>query len=125
MEEGRGHLSPAQFEPFYIFSESADQDFQLRFFDNCPAYTEQQDEDEASEQQDLYSAEVLVEVAYNMSVHLGVYPHWNLTVSELQTLYKLCAYYIVAFDGDMDFCNLFDENSILALEYYQDLDVSR
>lgn len=27
------------FAPFYVYSESEDQDTQLRFFDVCPAYT--------------------------------------------------------------------------------------
>lgn len=38
MWEGAGHLGPNKYEAFYTYSNSLDEDIQLRFFDNCPLY---------------------------------------------------------------------------------------
>jgi len=42
MLQNRGMLGGV-FQPPYIFTESLDQDTELRFFDNCPAYQAQKD----------------------------------------------------------------------------------
>lgn len=41
LNENTGQLGASKFQPFFTYSESHDEDYTLRFFDNCPNYDTQ------------------------------------------------------------------------------------
>jgi multiple inositol-polyphosphate phosphatase/2,3-bisphosphoglycerate 3-phosphatase len=121
--EGTGHLGPQKYEAFFTYSDSQDEDIILRFFDNCPNYETDIDN----------NAETDVESQKWLSYHLpqltnriqtllfgGLNPGWNLTGADVMVFYKACSFDISTF-MDEKFCNLFEPEDILMFEYYNDL----
>jgi len=122
--EETGQLGSSKYTPFYIYTESTDDDLSLRFFDNCPSYTlNVEDNSDLSYDSTQYLAVNMDNIISKVSSRLGLPPNsWNLTSSDVKTMYKGCAFDIGVDNITDMFCALFDEDDIEVFEYSSDLD---
>lgn len=123
MFQSAGHIPPVhgEFRPFFMYSESNNEDLTLRFFDNCPEYsTSVENNQSAIIQADLYQTNV-AEQALALSKLIGVYPHWNISVDEMQLMYTGCGFDIARANITRHFCTLFNPENTAVLEYQNDL----
>jgi len=61
-------------------------------------------------------------MANRISLQLGVYPHWNVSVTDVQSMYKACAFEVALANVTDKWCSIFTEQQILQFEYLDDLD---
>eukprot|EP01118_Nematostelium_gracile_P016913 TRINITY_DN7099_c0_g1_i1.p1 TRINITY_DN7099_c0_g1~~TRINITY_DN7099_c0_g1_i1.p1 ORF type:complete len:504 (-),score=114.90 TRINITY_DN7099_c0_g1_i1:44-1555(-) len=121
--EGTGHLGPQKYEAFFTYSDSVDEDIVLRFFDNCPNYsTDVDNNDETAGESDKYLSYHLPALTMRIQnlIFGGYNAGWNLTGSDIKVLYKVCAFDVSTFT-DEKFCDLFTNEDILMFEYANDL----
>jgi hypothetical protein len=70
--EGKGNLGQYNYEPFYSFSDSPNEDVILRFFENCPNYDLQIKETNASSNSITYLGLFKTKIAREIQLLLNV-----------------------------------------------------
>jgi len=100
-----------------IYSQTPDQDLLLRFFDNCPAYTNLENGPLMGVQNELYqpTVDTLVPIIEEL---LG--PEIELNSSLISTMWDVCRYETAIYNNS-GFCNLFSHQSNVILEFAEDL----
>ncbi len=122
--EGKGALGKFNFLPFSVVSESMNEDIVLRFFDNCPEYTN----DVLDNNNTLFdSIQYLTKHIQDISnrVHklleFDINCPWQLEFSDIKTLFVACAFEVSVLNRTDQFCNLFDKEDVEIFEYVSDL----
>ncbi|MDP2437823.1 MAG: histidine-type phosphatase [archaeon] len=120
--EGRGDLGPANFMPYYIFANSTSTDLQLRFFDNCPTYgAEVLNNPATDEQAQQFASQTWQALALQISESIGAYPEWQIDETTMSSMWTACTFEIVISNDTSQFCTLFNETNIDAINYALDL----
>eukprot|EP01132_Coremiostelium_polycephalum_P008292 gene8292-10188_t len=120
--QGTGNLGDQGFEPVFIESSSLDQDFQLRFFDNCPAYNQMKQMDLINDkQQKKFEDLIYPNISLDISNRLGLSSVWDPSNSVISNIFSACAYDISINNVTDKWCSLLSPENILAWEYSQDL----
>lgn len=116
--EGSGKL-PNGYQPVFVETWPDTSDNLLRFFENCPNYQDKVIHNpSAKEQAKLYEQMIFPKIIQKINSILGT----NITSNKVKALWEACqmeAGVYHTFDG---FCLLFDQESTLALEYWNDLE---
>jgi multiple inositol-polyphosphate phosphatase/2,3-bisphosphoglycerate 3-phosphatase len=124
MLEGKGQLGDScSYKPHWVYSESADLDNTLLFFDNCPKYIKEVDKNKNVSQLEpqKFKKSNLTQIANQLSRDFGVYPIWNLTSDEVIEMYVACAFDVAVLNREDMWCSIFNYEQFKAFEYYQDL----
>jgi multiple inositol-polyphosphate phosphatase/2,3-bisphosphoglycerate 3-phosphatase len=120
--QGRGNIGPSNFQPAFIFSDTPADDV-LRFFDNCPQYTQAMDNGTINANE--YSKYVNLtypSIATRVAQTLGVAPYWQITTDQLDSMFTACAFEVAVFNKTDGWCALFSPSDISTFEYANDLD---
>jgi len=121
--EGNGTLGSSHFQPFYLYSETSALDNTLKFYDNCQKYVSGLLSDAPYNTDFLaYEAVILPPMAQRLSQELGVYPNWNISVVDVQSMYKACIFEVAIANVTDKWCSLFTEEELLQFEYLDDID---
>jgi len=120
--EGKGNLGPSKFQPVASISDTPAEDITLRFFDNCPYYTNRVLNNQSMSFDSLtyigkYSPNILQKVIQKLQIQ-GT---WNLTVDDVSVFYRICAFEIALFENTNQFCKLFTVDDIYRYETSNDL----
>lgn len=119
----KGDVGPYNYEPVFVSTESASLDVTLRFFDVCQQYVQAVSNNTInSRESDKYIARHYPIIAESVAKRLGVYGVWNITNSDVDTLFSACA-----FEASVDlrtdgYCTLFTPEEVEIYEYAEDLD---
>jgi multiple inositol-polyphosphate phosphatase/2,3-bisphosphoglycerate 3-phosphatase len=122
--ENRGGLGQCHFEPVSVISDSENEDFTLRFFDNCPAYTNNvldnsttyfNSEKYLSEQSELLVTNLIKKLMIKESCP------WNVDIKDVLNIFIACAFDVSVQNKTDMFCELFEKEDIRIIEYYLDL----
>lgn len=120
--EGRGQLGPSLFQPVAVQSRAVDNDPLLRFFDLCPKYLTEVAENETAllEYKNFKHGEemkiVLQKVLNKIGIHSSAFSDDNIV-----GMYTACIFEVAIFNRENTWCQLFDEEDSLVLEYLFDL----
>lgn len=121
--EGRGDLGACNFMPYYIYSNSTDTDLMLRWFDNCPNYRQNVEENPVSYQQsEEYIDAQFPAIAAQVAVAIGAFPEWEIPKATLASMWTACQYEVVIANDTSLFCSLFNESSVAVFNYADDLE---
>jgi len=122
--ENKGNIGLHKFLPFFQYSDTPSKDLILRFFDNCPLYESSVIDNTTTFAQ---SKEYMEKVVYPVTLpkvirKLAVNTqHWNISTSDLDTLFLACTWDVAIYKTTDRFCTLFDDSDILAYEVAGDL----
>lgn len=120
--QGQGNLGPNHFEPTFIYSDTDTLDI-LRFFDNCPLYTQLLDNGTLDAiEAEKYTNQQYPAIAQRVATALGVSGVWNITIDQLDSMLTACAFEVSAFNKLDGWCPLFSPDDINAFEYVDDLE---
>jgi len=121
--EGTGGVGPDKYQPFVALSSSADEDIQLRFFDNCPLYTKNILNNstwnyDSNQYLNKYSSNILLKVVSKLGINTSL---WPLQFSDVEIFYTACQFDIAIQRNSGLFCSLFDIDDIYRFETADDL----
>jgi multiple inositol-polyphosphate phosphatase / 2,3-bisphosphoglycerate 3-phosphatase len=126
--EGRGSVpsGSGDYMPFYLYSESLDQDVELRFFDNCPRYRDVVLDNPATLlERELWIEQRYPPIAQRVSAELGgdafSPPRWNVSTATLAEMWLACTFEVVVSNRTDQFCSLFSADDALTFDYAVDL----
>lgn len=120
--QGEGGIGPSDYQPPYVFSNTPELDY-LRFFDNCPVYTEASDNGTINTSEaDSYADQYYPAIAARVGQVLGVAPYWNITIDELDAMFTACAFEVTVFQRTDGWCQVFSPNDINTYTYVGDLE---
>ncbi|XP_078349723.1 multiple inositol polyphosphate phosphatase 1-like [Oculina patagonica] len=120
--EGRGQLGLSLFQPVAVQSRAIDNDPLLRFFDLCPKYSTEVAENETAllEYKKFKHGEemknVFQKVLNKMGIHSSAFSDDNIVA-----MYTACIFEVAIFGRENTWCQLFDDEDSLVLEYLFDL----
>ena len=120
--EGRGQLGPSLFQPVAVQSRAINNDPLLRFFDLCPKYLTEVAENETALieykkfKHGKEMKDVLQKVSDKLGIHSSVFSEDNLV-----GMYTACIFEVAIYDRKNTWCQLFDDEASLVLEYMFDL----
>lgn len=120
--EGRGGLGTNRFQPVAILSKSIDNDPLLRFFDVCPKYlTRVKDNTTALLEFKTFKhgkemRNVLQKVSNKLKFKSGM-----LEEEHIVGMYTACMFEVAIYDRENTWCELFEEEDLLVLDYLSDL----
>jgi len=118
---GKDGPLPGQFQPFWTYSESKNQDYTLRFFENCPLYNTTKSSPKATKQAKAYFNHILPQVTDKLLTQLGSTRNW-LNGDLVDAIYTACAFEVSAFGEQKKWCSLFDQVAIDQFEFLDDLE---
>ena len=123
--EGRGSLGTCKYVPFSVFSNSPNEDFTLRFFDNCPAYTNEVLDNNSTYYDSInylnYHSKYLIH-DIKEKLQFKDSCEWNIEVTDVLSLFTACAFDVSVQNNTDMFCQLFDFKDTSIIEYYMDLE---
>eukprot|EP01116_Phalansterium_solitarium_P023621 TRINITY_DN8382_c0_g1_i2.p1 TRINITY_DN8382_c0_g1~~TRINITY_DN8382_c0_g1_i2.p1 ORF type:complete len:410 (+),score=52.49 TRINITY_DN8382_c0_g1_i2:795-2024(+) len=108
--EGRGPLGVSGYAPIYEYSDSAANDLSLRFFDNCPAFTNQVlNNSTYSMDSNIYYQNGIGATVARVAARLGLNATspWLLGSADAAALYTACVFDVVVGNDETLFCSLF------------------
>lgn len=120
--EGRGRLGPTRFQPVAIMSREINNDPLLRFFDVCPKYmAEVADNDTALlEYKKFKRGEEMRNILQKVSTKMDISSN-DFTEKTIVGMYTACIFEVATFNRENTWCQLFDDEDLLVLEYLSDL----
>lgn len=120
--EGRGGLGPSRFQPVSVQSREVNNDPLLRFFDLCPKYLTEVAENKTAllEYKKFKHGEQMRNVLQKVSSKLIINPS---VISEdiIVGMYTACIFEVAIYDRANTWCQLFDDEDLMVLEYLFDL----
>eukprot|EP00794_Sanderia_malayensis_P000273 gene274-897_t len=134
--KGKGHLThlrqafiniadSAIFQPVPILNKDCDDDFVLRFYDNCPKYVKEiEDNSSTLLQMDEFSKGTHVSsVLQLVRERLGLNKSTEIDFKTVFAMYKSCAFAISILGKTLSsgWCTVFDSASFQVMEYVMDL----
>ena len=120
--EGRGQLGASRFQPVAILSRAIDSDPLLRFFDLCPKYLTRVAENKTAlhEYKTFKHGEEMRNVLQKVSNKLNI-DSADLSEEFIVGMYTACTFEVAIHDRENTWCELFDEEDLLVLDYMSDL----
>lgn len=120
--EGRGRLGPGLFQPVAVQSRDVNNDPLLRFFDLCPKYlTEVAENDTAFfEFKTFKHGEEMKTVLQKVLRKMGISSS-GISEQSLVGMYVACIFEFNIYNRENTWCQLFDDEDLLVLEYLFDL----
>ena len=120
--EGRGHLGTNKFQPVAILSKAMDKDPLLRFFDICPKYITRVKENKSAlhEFKAFKHGEEMRNVLEKVTRKLNFKPS-VLSEDHIVGMYTACMFEVAVYDKENTWCELFEEDDLLVLDYLSDL----
>jgi len=121
--EGTGKIGKTEYQPFVTVSNSANEDLVLRFFSNCPLYTQSVlNNISATNDCNLYLAQYSTQILNKVVQKLGLQTRiWRLTFNDVMTFYEVCSFEASVFNDVSHFCSLFDMDDAQIFETFNDL----
>lgn len=108
--------------PVAMTSESKGMDRKLRFYDECPRYTKEVEENPSVyEETSKYFSLHVNEIAQRFSNVTGI-PAASITSEVLSNIWSACQSEVAAFDDGDHWCSIFSPLDIEIFEYAYDLD---
>jgi multiple inositol-polyphosphate phosphatase/2,3-bisphosphoglycerate 3-phosphatase len=121
--ERRGAIGPDSYEPHFILSDTESQDNVLKYYDNCQLYKDLVDEnDTANIETELYRASIIDGIAARLTLVVTTDLAWNVSSEDVLAFHSICQTQAAMFDTEDEFCTLFLQSELEALEYWEDLD---
>ena len=121
--EGRGKVGPDMYEPHFILSDTEAEDDVLKYYDNCQLYKDRVDENEtANIETELYLATIIDAIASRLTTVVTRDRSWNITHEDVLAFHSICQTQAAIGDIEDEFCTLFLQSELEALEYWEDLD---
>lgn len=120
--EGRGRLGPGLFQPVAVQSRDINNDPLLRFFDLCPKYLTEVAENKTAflHFQTFKHGEEMKTVLQKVVSKMGI-PSGVISEESVVGMYIACIFEVTIYDRENTWCQLFDEEDSLVLEYLFDL----
>jgi multiple inositol-polyphosphate phosphatase/2,3-bisphosphoglycerate 3-phosphatase len=119
--EKRGQVGPTDFDPFFIVTNNATTDNELRFFKTCPNYISGVKKNKkASAESQFYANKQLPGLADKLTKRINV-TGWTLTTDDVNTLWTLCVFQLSAQEISDQFCSFFDKDDVGIMNYIDDL----
>lgn len=120
--EGRGQLGTSRFQSVAILSSAIDNDPLLRFFDVCPKYLARVVENKTSlhEYKTFKQGEEMRNVLQKVSNKLK-FKSGALSEEDLVGMYTACMFEVAVHKRENTWCELFDAEDLLVLDYMSDL----
>jgi multiple inositol-polyphosphate phosphatase/2,3-bisphosphoglycerate 3-phosphatase len=104
-----------------VITNNATTDNELRFFKTCPNYVNQiKNNKTSSAESTLYKHAQLPLLADKLTKRINV-AGWNLTTSDVSTLWTLCTFQLSAQNISDQFCGFFDKDDAEVMNYIDDL----
>lgn len=120
--QNKGDIGGAsKFVPYYIWTESPDEDLEIRFFDNCPAFQTQLNDPQTNFEAELFGSKYLPSIAVAVAQRMGSYPSFVPNATILTTMYTACEFDVAISNNTSLFCSLFNETEYETLNYFYDL----
>ena len=120
--EGRGSLGPGLFQPVAVQSRDVNNDPLLRFFDLCPKYLTEVAENKTAffEFKTFKHGEEMKTVLQKVLSKMGI-PSGVISEESLVGMYVACIFEVTIYDRENTWCQLFDDEDFLVLEYLFDI----
>ena len=120
--EGRGRLGSALFQPVAVQSRDINNDPLLRFFDQCPKYTTEVVENKTAfvEFKTFKHGEEMKAVLQKVLRKMGISSD-VISEESLVGMYVACIFEVTIYGREDTWCQLFDHEDLLVLEYLFDL----
>lgn len=120
--EGRGQLGASRFQPVAILSRAMDSDPLLRFFDLCQKYLTRVAENKTAlhEYKTFKHGEEMRNVLQKVSNKLNI-DSADLSEEFIVGMYTACTFEVAIHGRENTWCELFDEEDLLVLDYMSDL----
>lgn len=117
--QGTGRFAGG-FQPVFSYALPEDEDVELRFFGNCPAYTAFVRSGALSEYY-AYMNSAVARVAAELSKAAGLQGDQEFSTQDAWHMYQLCGYQVAVQNKTDEFCTIFTEEQGKVLEYTTDL----
>lgn len=120
--EGRGRLGPGLFQPVAVQSRDINNDPLLRFFDLCPKYVTEVAENKTAlpEFKTFKHGKEMKAVLQKVLSKIDI-PSGDISEESLVGMYVACIFEVNIYGRENTWCQLFDDEDLLVLEYLFDL----
>ncbi|EGZ29842.1 multiple inositol polyphosphate phosphatase-like protein [Phytophthora sojae] len=107
-------------QPVYYHSDPMGEDEVLRFYDNCPVFAAQIDNNKSATVEHAQYRES-EQMHKNLAKFRKLSGFSQATQKDLEAAYAGCAFDVAVLDVYDQWCSLFDDEMLLSMDYFQDL----
>eukprot|EP01094_Clydonella_sp_ATCC50884_P006372 TRINITY_DN1549_c1_g2_i3.p1 TRINITY_DN1549_c1_g2~~TRINITY_DN1549_c1_g2_i3.p1 ORF type:complete len:499 (-),score=135.98 TRINITY_DN1549_c1_g2_i3:135-1631(-) len=114
---------PGGYNPPFVFTESMNQDIEFFFFKQKTAYEILKNSPSSTAEYNSWKEVVYKRVAYRVARLIGSDRDWIPTADQVHLMWTACGFEVSIADDASHFCELFEPENALLMEYGDDLKV--